>query len=694
MKNLNRWFRKNQKKLLACLVVFLMVAWGIGGAAEYLIPKPPYGTIAGEKISRETIGEMARRWQAVLYSRSQLTAGLVENVWHQLTLVKAAERAGLTVTETELDDALDKPGGQFTWIRYQVPRGTAEKTLRKTVAEMILGMKAREYLRGSLHATTAEAWYAYALQNEQVKVRFAEISAEAFEPLVKPKDEELRAFYEQHKDKPVSASGDTIGYRQPEKVKIEYLLARTDDFKKDVKITDEQIETYYNDNKDMKFRLPDPEPEKKEEEQEGEKADAKPAAEAKATAEAAQAGEAKKPEVGTAEEKGDKEDAKTAEGAAEKEEAKPAAEAKATVETAQADGAAEPGAKPAEEDGGKQDGKAADTAAEKGATSADEEEEKEDPPKPKYKPLSEVKEEIVKELTNSAAEEKAIAAINAADVEIGEAIVDEPISFPELAKEMGLVHKVTEFFAKDGAGDILLGAYKLAEGAFDRQRFVNDPAMPLDCTDGKFIFQVLAKRDPMPDPFEEIRDKVRADFVNVKALEKAKAFVLDGADVAEAKGFEEGVAELTKKLEAMLPPKPAKVTKAEAPDPKKEGEKEEDAEEAEKPLIRVGETEFFSRPETYGEETYCYIPELEGDRPKVGGKAFKLKPDEYGVAVEETGQRAAYIIQVTGRKEADPTEFGRERTRQITTLRGRKQDRIMKQWDEGVKKTAIVVGRR
>ncbi len=37
------WFRRNQKKLLGTLVVFLMVIWGIGPAAEYIVPKPAIG---------------------------------------------------------------------------------------------------------------------------------------------------------------------------------------------------------------------------------------------------------------------------------------------------------------------------------------------------------------------------------------------------------------------------------------------------------------------------------------------------------------------------------------------------------------------------------------------------------------------------------------------------------------------------
>ena len=49
------WFRRNQKKLLGILVVFLMVIWGIGPAAEYMIPKPAVGEILGEKNHARTV---------------------------------------------------------------------------------------------------------------------------------------------------------------------------------------------------------------------------------------------------------------------------------------------------------------------------------------------------------------------------------------------------------------------------------------------------------------------------------------------------------------------------------------------------------------------------------------------------------------------------------------------------------------
>ena len=65
------WFRRNQKKLLGILVVFLMVIWGIGPAAEYIIPKPGVGEILGQKITQDQFSDTATRWARIFFRESK-----------------------------------------------------------------------------------------------------------------------------------------------------------------------------------------------------------------------------------------------------------------------------------------------------------------------------------------------------------------------------------------------------------------------------------------------------------------------------------------------------------------------------------------------------------------------------------------------------------------------------------------------
>lgn len=91
------WFRRNQKKLLGALVVFLMVIWGIGPAIDYIVPKPPIGEILGEKISQEEFSNTATRWARIFFRDSR--EPVAEQVWRQMALFNQAEKMGIFVTK-------------------------------------------------------------------------------------------------------------------------------------------------------------------------------------------------------------------------------------------------------------------------------------------------------------------------------------------------------------------------------------------------------------------------------------------------------------------------------------------------------------------------------------------------------------------------------------------------------------------
>jgi len=667
------------------VAVFLMAAWGLGGAARYLVPQAPLGKIAGEKISREEFRDMISRWQFVLYRQMNVNV-LYELVWNQLVFLKAGERMGLEVSELEITQAL-APTGRLGWLRQQLPRGASESVVRKTVGEMLLVIKCRELVQDSVRVTATEAWHAYCLQNEKVRIRYAELKAEDFKPLIKPTEKQLLAFYDEHKDTPLSPSGDVVGYKQPSKVKIEYVLARYDDYKKDIRITDKDVKGHYDKYKEERFRIPGPE------ESQAATKTASPESGSGAATATAQSAAATTTAAGTT----------TAAAAAATTTAAGTTTAAAPAATTTAAGtttAAAPAATTTV--AGTQTAASAATTATAAAPAATAtpaaapgagEGQQDAKAKPRYKPLAEVKDQIVSTLTDEGAREKAIEAINVADSKLGEELRHETRhSLSVLAKETGLVFKSLDFFSQEEAPDVVPGAHFLARMAFDSGVFLNEPSKVLDCTAGKFIFQVVERRDPMADPFETVKDKVRADYVRKRTLERARAFATEGSETMAKDGFANGLKAMVEKLDKLVPAKkPAKAeaapAKAGKDDLRAAAEAELEAEEA-GPRIRSGETALFGRPQTFGDATYCYMPELEADRPQVGKKAFQLRGGEFGVAVEHTGERCAYVIQVIGSQEAEPSQFLVEKQNVISRLREDKAKRIMKEWQDAVKATA------
>jgi peptidyl-prolyl cis-trans isomerase D len=255
------WFRKNQKKLLGVLVVFLMVIWGIGPAVDYLVPKPPVGEILGEKISQEEFNDTVIRWARVFFKDSK---GLVaEQVWKQLALVHQAEQMDIFVTNEELAQEIrswfpvdprifsDREGYRrmlgsvFHMTEYQ---------FEKTIREYLLAQKLQFLLKNSIKITKDEAFQRYMKESEKVKVKYAAFKAKDFFSSVEIEEDEIRSFYDKHSGNFPGVEEETWGYKEPEKVKIEYIVAKNDVIEKQVNVTDEEMKGYYEEKKDLMFK--------------------------------------------------------------------------------------------------------------------------------------------------------------------------------------------------------------------------------------------------------------------------------------------------------------------------------------------------------------------------------------------------------------------------------------------------------
>ncbi len=692
MKSFNRWVRKRAKYFLAGIVVLLMVSWGISPMLQSRDPDPVIGKIAGKNVRKLELLGMVTRWCEVFANgRRQRDPVMQRHIWKQLVRVKAAERMGIKVTDAEIDKALS-PQGPFYGVAQRVVGRMRPAALRKTIREYLLIVKLARFMSDSIHVTAREAWHAFAQQHERVKIRFAAIPADALKPLVKPTEKDLLAFYEKYKHTPAGHTPGAVGYLEPEKVQIEYILARTDDFAKNIKITDEQIKKYYEEHKNYEYVVREEEPKPKAKTDETKPSDeskSSPAGKSEAkTKPASPKPKTEEPKPTPKSEKTKSAYAPSVDGGG-----PDAAKKAAPPKTASAESSAK---KPAEKTPENK------SAAEKKAAQPSPKAEKK--PTIKYRPLKEVRQEILEILRDKAADKKATELINKVDEQIGEAMHDEAeISFSAIAKKFGLVYKKTGFFSREEAEDVMPGAAELGKMLFQGEMFEKDPSRPMECLDGKFIFQILARRAPEPARFEDIKDKVREDYLRVHALRLARVRAEEGKKMVEAKGFDKGVAELEAKLEAELrkvgawPRGDVKTAEKSKPDAKAKPAANASAKEKAgadkakpKPIIRRGETDYFGRPQTFGDVTMCYIPELEGDRPNVGRVAFQLRPNQVGVAVEEAGEAACYIIQLIARKPADPEEFGRRKKEVMKQVLKEKRERLLKKWMEWLDKNAVL----
>ncbi len=255
------WFRRNQKKLLGSLVVFLMIIWGIGPAAEFIIPKPGIGEILGHKITQDQFSDTATRWSRIFFRDSKVP--VAQQVWRQMALFGQAENMGIVVTKDELAQEIrnffpvdprvfeDKEG-------FRRMLGNAfhltEPQFEKTIKEYLLARKLQYLLKSSVKVTENEAFQRYIKENEQVKIKYAAFNAKSFISRVEIKEDEIRPFYDKYSENYPNFEEGTWGYKEPEKVKVEYIIAMSDVAEKQINITDEKLQKYYEEKKDLMFK--------------------------------------------------------------------------------------------------------------------------------------------------------------------------------------------------------------------------------------------------------------------------------------------------------------------------------------------------------------------------------------------------------------------------------------------------------
>ncbi|MDX1500865.1 MAG: SurA N-terminal domain-containing protein [Thermoanaerobaculia bacterium] len=263
-----RVFRENLKNLswvlwLVIAVFILLVFVDFGGTVPGGTGRPSdvAATVGSDKIS---FGEFQRAYQQAESAYRQaygdqfsgelarqigLPGQVLESLVAQRILRREARAMGLEVTDAELQRAiLEFPAFQSSAGGFVGPDVYA-RTLRNagyTVEEFeesmrndLLNEKLRALMARSVYVTDAEVEEAYREQVERARVRLVKLSTEpgdeAGEP---PSDQELAAFFEEHRD----------DYNLPERRTLDYLLVDRAALQATLQVTDEEVETYYREN--------------------------------------------------------------------------------------------------------------------------------------------------------------------------------------------------------------------------------------------------------------------------------------------------------------------------------------------------------------------------------------------------------------------------------------------------------------
>jgi hypothetical protein len=267
---MNKFLRKNNKKLLAIIGVFLMVAfaaqtrYGSGGGSR---GTAVIGHVGDEPVIESELESARQQWSLLrqalviedpqqpgqyasfLGTRFAPAEAIEQDPKLYLLLLKEADRMGTGVSDQEVSDFLNNPQ-----IDIQMPNGSIARYDQMQSVDPDYAADVRQATAGFLRVAQAsnramDLWkfsrplknFALAEDHQNIAVRLVDIDAKKLEAKVPaPTTQDLQHQFEQFADVPSSGSGSEkdplgFGYQIPDAVRLQTIAVSRDQLKQAIK---------------------------------------------------------------------------------------------------------------------------------------------------------------------------------------------------------------------------------------------------------------------------------------------------------------------------------------------------------------------------------------------------------------------------------------------------------------------------
>lgn len=264
-----KYLRANNKKILAVIGVFLMIAFIVpsvtksslrGGAREVI------GRVAGEKVYGREYHSAAFEWDLLTrrlfmqhrqfkdvrmtlpaqqieqrlmgpmpYSLPQTTRAAIGiaagiDALSYMLLLREARQMEARVPEELVREAVERLS--------PLPREVAEVHAEQAVRHWLLVMEAFDRIAGAARISPAAAFHMMADREQQAQLRLVEFRADSFKKGIEPAPAQLQEFFEKHRDTDSEVNELGIGFRYPDRVRVQYVKVPRDKVKDAVTVED------------------------------------------------------------------------------------------------------------------------------------------------------------------------------------------------------------------------------------------------------------------------------------------------------------------------------------------------------------------------------------------------------------------------------------------------------------------------
>jgi len=257
--------RKNVKSLAPILwfvilafIITIFVDWGGAGRVGGGQGSNTIATVGGEKIPLELyVQNLQQRIEALQQQMPELDQNFIqqlnipqqilEQVIQQTVLLQVAADMGIQASNAEIVKRVKalpvfQREGQFIgfdeYQRILNWNGTSAAQFEQGLEKEIIIEKAVKVITSGVTVSEDELWENYKKTGESTKLEYLVIPEDKMELSEEPSEEELREYFQAHKD----------DFQIPEKRTGAYVFLSTEELKLEVRLEDAEIEEYYVDN--------------------------------------------------------------------------------------------------------------------------------------------------------------------------------------------------------------------------------------------------------------------------------------------------------------------------------------------------------------------------------------------------------------------------------------------------------------
>jgi peptidyl-prolyl cis-trans isomerase D len=254
-------FRKYNKLIMVFLFLLIIpsfVLFGVnrytngGGEGEKVarvagtdITRPEWD--AQHRIEVDRVRQQAPNIDAALLDSDAARYATLERMVHDRVLAAAAQKSNMTVSEERLtrmfasDPGLASfrtPDGKFDRETFMRVTGQTPEQYEATVRAELATQQVSLGISGTAFATAAQADATLGAFYDRREIQVARFNPADFIARVTPTDAEIEAFYKAHADQ----------FRLPEEANVEYLVLDLEAAKKNIAVSEADLRSYYDQN--------------------------------------------------------------------------------------------------------------------------------------------------------------------------------------------------------------------------------------------------------------------------------------------------------------------------------------------------------------------------------------------------------------------------------------------------------------